>query len=391
MVSVEEALNSITQVAKELGVIEIEVGKATGYVLAQECVSSISFPPFDQSAMDGYAVNHVQGQLKFSVISELKAGDSAEKINLNVGEACRIFTGAMLPENTTAVVKQEDIEKEGDQILLNKLIENGENIRLCGEQIREGNVAVKKYTVLNPGAIGFLSTIGIEKVNVFKKPKIAVIATGNELVSAGEILKKGQIFESNTNTLISALSVYGFEANVSIVEDSYDLIREKIEVAIDSNDLVLITGGISVGDYDFVGKILADINVTEKFYKVKQKPGKPLFFGQKGETLIFALPGNPAAVLTSFYIFVLRALSGLTGRKADFLTSKKVQLVSNFEKSPNLTFFLKGKLENDTVSILPAQSSAMLSSFIEANCLVRLEEGKAQWEADEMVEVFMIQ
>lgn len=391
MVSVEEALNSITQVAKELGVIEIEVGKATGYVLAKECVSTISFPPFDQSAMDGYAVNHVQGQLKFSVISELKAGDSAEKINLNVGEACRIFTGAMLPENTTAVVKQEDIEKKGDQILLNKLIENGENIRLCGEQIREGNVAVKKYTVLNPGAIGFLSTIGIEKVNVFKKPKIAVIATGNELVSAGEILKKGQIFESNTNTLISALSVYGFEANVSIVEDSYDLIREKIEVAIDSNDLVLITGGISVGDYDFVGKILADINVTEKFYKVKQKPGKPLFFGQKGETLIFALPGNPAAVLTSFYIFVLRALSGLTGRKADFLTSKKVQLVSNFEKSPNLTFFLKGKLENDTVSILPAQSSAMLSSFIEANCLVRLEEGKAQWEADEMVEVFMIQ
>lgn len=391
MVSVEEALNSITQVAKELGVIEIEVGKATGYVLAKECVSTISFPPFDQSAMDGYAVNHVQGQLKFSVISELKAGDSAEKINLNVGEACRIFTGAMLPENTTAVVKQEDIEKKGDQILLNKLIENGENIRLCGEQIREGNVAVKKYTVLNPGAIGFLSTIGIEKVNVFKKPKIAVIATGNELVSAGEILKKGQIFESNTNTLISALSVYGFEANVSIVEDSYDLIREKIEVAIDSNDLVLITGGISVGDYDFVGKILADINVTEKFYKVKQKPGKPLFFGQKGETLIFALPGNPAAVLTSFYIFVLHALSGLTGRKADFLTSKKVQLVSNFEKSPNLTFFLKGKLENDTVSILPAQSSAMLSSFIEANCLVRLEEGKAQWEADEMVEVFMIQ
>lgn len=391
MVSVEEALESITNVARELGVIEIEVGKATGFVLAEDCISTMSFPPFDQSAMDGYAVNHIGRQMEFVVISELKAGDSAEKINLNIGEACRIFTAAMLPESTTAIVKQEDVQRKENQIIVNKSFENGENVRLCGEQITRGDVAVKKHTILNPGAIGFLSTIGIQKVKVFKKPTIAVIATGNELVGPGEILKKGQIFESNTNTLISALSVYGFEANVSIVEDSYDLIRKKIENAIESNDLVLITGGISVGDYDFVGKILLDIDVKEKFYKVKQKPGKPLFFGQKGNTLIFALPGNPAAVLTSFYIYVLHALSGLTGRKSEFLTSKKVKLLTNFEKSPNLTFFLKGKLENDSVSILPAQSSAMLSSFIEANCLVRLEEGKSEWKSDEMVEVFMIQ
>lgn len=391
MVSVEEAFRIIDEVTEQLDVVEIDLKDATGFVLAEDYISTLSFPPFDQSAMDGYAINGSDDQREFRVVYELKAGDSAKAITLRNGEACRIFTGAMLPYDTTAVVKQEDVTRTKDIIQFERPVTRGENVRLCGEQINEGDVAVHANTVLNPGAIGFLSTLGVKKVRVFRKPKIAIIATGNELITAGSKLETGKIFESNTNTLISALSVYGFQATAAVVEDSYDLIRNHIDQAINSNDVVLITGGISVGDYDFVGKILLDLNVEEKFYKVKQKPGKPLFFGIKGETIVFALPGNPAAVLTSFYMYVLKALAGLTGRKTSYLTHKKVKLTVGFEKSPNLTFLLKGKIDKDHVTILPAQSSAMLSSFIEADCLVRLNENKSIWKKDELVDVYTIQ
>jgi molybdopterin molybdotransferase len=391
MVSVEEAFRRISEATDGLGIVEMELRNATGFVLAEDYISTLSFPPFDQSAMDGYAVNNKVDQREFRVVYELKAGDSASAITLRNGEACRIFTGAMLPNDTTAVVKQEDVVRVENTIQINRPVTHGENVRLCGEQINNGDVAVRANTVLNPGAIGFLSTLGVKNVKVFRKPKIAIIATGNELIKAGSKLEVGKIFESNTNTLISALSVYGFQATADVVEDSYDLIRQNIDQAINSNDLVLITGGISVGDYDFVGKILLDLNVEEKFYKVKQKPGKPLFFGVKGKTIVFALPGNPAAVLTSFYMYVLHALAGLTGRKTGYLTHKKVKLSTGFEKSPNLTFLLKGKVEKDHVTILPAQSSAMLSSFIEADCLIRLNENKAIWEKDELVDVYTIQ
>lgn len=390
MVSVEEAFRKIGEITNCLSSVEMELKDATGFVLAEDYVSTLSFPPYDQSAMDGYALNNSENQSEFKVVAEIKAGDSGEKVQLKSGEACRIFTGAMLPKNAFAIVKQEDVYRELDTIKLSKSIENGENIRLTGEQIKSGEVAVKKYTVLNPGAIGFLSTLGLKSVRVFRKPKISIIATGNELVDAGGKLKMGEIYESNSNTLLSALQVYGFKADTAVIKDSYELIRGKIEKAIASNDVVLITGGISVGDYDFVGKILGDLNVEEIFYKVKQKPGKPLFFGKKGNTIIFALPGNPAAVLTSFYLYVLHALAHLTGRKTPFLIQKKLKLDVNFDKSPNLTLFLKGKMENDSVSILPAQSSAMLSSFIEADCLIKLEENRTSWQKNDLVEVWLI-
>jgi molybdopterin molybdotransferase len=390
MISAVEALKRVKEITYKQNVIEIALADATGYVLAEDCFSEISFPSFNQSAMDGYAINYQEGLMKYTVISEIKAGDSSENSELKKGEACRIFTGAMLPLNTLIVVKQEDVDRIDNEISVNKPIALGDHIRLKGEQINVGELAATKYTLLNPGAIGFLSMIGIEKVSVFQKPKITVIATGNELVKSGGTLLQGQIFESNTNTLISALSVFGFTTKTNVVEDSYDLIKETIEKAFSSSDLVIVTGGISVGDYDFVGKILVDLKVHEVFYKVAQKPGKPLFFGMKGEVPIFALPGNPAAVLTSFYIYVLPVLGGLTGRKTDFLSTRKVKLNNSFDKTPNLSFFLKGRVENDAVTILTAQSSAMLSSFIEANCIVCLEEGKTHWNENDFVDIIVI-
>ncbi len=390
MVSINEALDIIDSTTEHLLKIEKDISFAGGYCVAEDCISKIDFPPFDQSAMDGYAINNTVECTSFKLVSEIKAGDNGVSFNLKSGEACRIFTGAMIPSGTHIVVKQEDVIVEDGFVNLTKVHTFGENIRLKGEQIKIGQTAVPKFSTLNPGAIGYLAMIGNKKVNVFKKPTISIIATGNELVNLGEDLVLGKIYESNTHTLQAALKEFGFKATSSVVEDNKDAISLAIADGIENSDLLLITGGISVGDYDFVGGILKNQKVEELFYKVRQKPGKPLFFGKKGNTLIFALPGNPAAVLTSFYIYILPVLQKMIGRKTSFLPVKKAKLSGVFDKTPNLGFFMKGFCENDCVSILSAQSSAMLSSFIEANCLIFLEEGKQHWENGDEVQIYMI-
>lgn len=390
MVSISEAHAIIDSVTQNLLKIEKDIAFSGGYCTAEDCISKIDFPPFDQSAMDGYAVNDSDVIQNFKLISEIKAGDNGLSFNLKSGEACRVFTGAMLPSGTRVVVKQEDVIVENGIVRLTKPYTLGDNIRLKGEQIKIGQTAVPKFSILNPGAIGYLATIGNKKVKVFKKPTISILATGNELVKLGEDLSLGKIFESNTYTLQAALKEFGFKANSSVVEDDFESISAAIAEGIDNCDLLLITGGISVGDYDFVGRILKNQQVEELFYKVRQKPGKPLFFGRKGNTLIFALPGNPAAVLTSFYIYILPTLQKMIGRKSSFLPMKKAKLMTSFEKTPNLGFFMKGLCDKENVSILSAQSSAMLSSFIEANCLIYLEEGKQHWECGEEVQLYMI-
>ncbi len=390
MISVAEALKRISDLELRPQIIELDLSNSVNYVLAEDCFSPINMPPFEQSAMDGYAINLDHKLTEFTVVGEIKAGDSAENLNLTRGEAYRIFTGAMLPNGANSIVKQEDVERVSDKIIIIKLPIKGENIRLLGEQIKKNQISVLKDTLLTPGVIGFISMLGISSVQVYKKPKITIIATGNELVKSSHELKIGQIYESNTTTLSAALSNYGFDGERIVVEDSYDKIRFEIEQAIEKSDLVIMTGGISVGDYDFVGKILNDICVEEVFYKVRQKPGKPLFLGKKEEKIIFALPGNPAAVLTTFYMYVLPILEKMTGRKKAFLRKGNLKLSSDFQKTPNLSFFLKGLAENDSVSILTAQSSAMLSSFVEADCLIFLAENKTNWIKNELVNVYYL-
>lgn len=392
MIKVEQAIQIIQESISSLGAEFIETCNAVGRISAEHVYSPLSFPPFDQSAMDGYAVNNKELTGEFKVVYELKAGDDATGIILNPGEACRIFTGAMLPTNTLAVIRQEDVIVNGEFIKCNAVFKNGENVRICGEQINEGDIAISKNQLLNPGIIGFLLMLGVEKIKVYKKPRIKIIATGSELVAVGHKLTSGKIFESNTGTLKAALNSFGFEVDCQVVEDVYESIKVTIDEAISSADLVLVTGGISVGDYDFVSKVMLDLKVEQKFYKVKQKPGKPIYFGLKDDTVIFGLPGNPAAVLTSFYVYILEALRALTGRSEPYLIKKKARLLRGMEKSYDLTVFLKGRLNIDTndVNILPAQSSAMLSSFVEANCLIQLKEGVENCVKNSEVEIILL-
>ena len=304
LISVEKALSLIDETVEQLNVRQRNVADSCGTVLVEDVVSPIDMPPFPQSAMDGYAIRFNETDT-FQLQGEIKAGDDHEPA-LKPGEAVRIFTGAAVPTTASAVARQEDVRVVSGSIVIDPVPKAFANIRPQAEQIRANNVALEKGHVLNPASIGFLATLGITQVNTYAKPSVAILVTGNELVKPGTPLRFGQIYESNAAMLVSALRDQGIEdIAVFTVPDQYETTRDQLAQILRSHDLVLCSGGISVGDYDFVGKALRELGVNEVFYKVKQKPGKPLFFGKTDNTLVFALPGNPAAALTCFYIYVV--------------------------------------------------------------------------------------
>lgn len=390
MESLNAALSKVKSNTKKLEKVMLSTELALGYVAANDILSPISFPPFEQSAMDGYAINTTDSEDIFTLVSEIKAGDNASAVQLNPGEAIRIFTGGMIPGKATCVVRQEDVFTFENKVKILVMPKKDANIRRVGEQIKEGDLAIKKGTILNPGAIGFLSMIGVSEVSVFSKPRITIITTGNELTKLGNKLEEGMIYESNSNTLLAGLKSFGFEARAVTARDTYEEVKVAFENEIKSSDIVIFTGGISVGDYDFVGRVLADLKVNTIFYKVKQKPGKPLFFGEIEDKIVFGLPGNPAAVLTSFYLFVLPCLEKMIGREKGFISRAKVAVDVDYSKSADISHLLKGLASIDKVELLPAQSSAMLSSFVTANCIAIFEEGRTEWKKGDLVEILMI-
>ncbi|MBN4047132.1 molybdopterin molybdotransferase MoeA [bacterium AH-315-P13] len=390
MITVEEALEAVQ---KNILTIENKetkkVSDANSYVLFEDVYSPINMPPFNQSAMDGYAVS-IHENKSYNVIDEVKAGDGHHPV-LKKGEAVRIFTGSAVPETANAVIMQEKVIVNGESIYIKNPIPINDNIRPLGEQILKGNIALTKGTKLNPAAIGFLSTLGITRVEVYKKPSIAIVVTGDELIEAGQPLTYGNIYESNSGMLLSALYSLGF-SNVTLhkVDDNYQNTLSKLDKVINENDMVIITGGISVGDYDYVGKALNELNVKEIFYKVKQKPGKPLFFGVKNNTTIFALPGNPAAALSCFYIYVNSALQKMAGDLEYSLTKIIGKSNSEYIKKGDRAQFLKAILKNGNVRLLEGQSSAMLHTFALANALVYVPETTFLIKKGDSVEVILL-
>ncbi|WP_166965170.1 molybdopterin molybdotransferase MoeA [Yeosuana marina] len=389
MISIEDAIKAVVESGNTISTsITLPIENALNLVLFSDVYSPINMPPFRQSAMDGYALN-LHNDLTYSLVGEIKAGDSHQPI-LKKGEAIRIFTGAAVPDSANAVIMQEKvISKEGAIVVESNPVEE-QNIRPTGEQVKNDEIALKKGTKLTPAAIGYLSSLGIIEVSVYKKPSIALITTGNELIEAGQPLTYGKIYESNSIMLKTALLNLGLE-DVSIhkIEDNFDDTYNKLQEAVEKNDMVIITGGISVGDYDFVGKALKELDIEEIFYKVNQKPGKPLFFGKNDHTLVFALPGNPSAALSCFYIYVYTALQKMTGLK-NTLTKVMAISASNFEKKGDRPQFLKAIYNDGTVTILEGQSSAMLQTFAISNALVKMSGDLDQIKINDMVEVLLL-
>ena len=384
MIKVEEAIAIIEANSTKMPTKQVAVSKALGYILSETIYSPIAMPPFRQSAMDGYAFKH-SIRHQYDIIGTSQAGDHSN-IKLKATEAIRIFTGAYVPDDADTVVMQEHVMANKESILIATMPEKQANVRSKGEQIAKDHVVFEANTLITPAAIGFLACLGITKVEVFKKPKVAILVTGNELVAPGEKLKKGKIYESNSVMLQAALQTIGInKIKVYTVKDNLKATKKALQSILKNNDIVLISGGISVGDYDFVKEALLQNNVKELFYKINQKPGKPMFFGSKNETLVFALPGNPASSLTNFYIYVAPAVKNRMGFAAIHRPKVVRKLNSDVKNNTSKTLFLKAKYDETNVTVLDGQSSAMLNTFAVANSLLIVPENIENYEKGQEV------
>ncbi|OXB02305.1 molybdopterin molybdotransferase MoeA [Flavobacterium pectinovorum] len=389
MIQVEQALSIIAENSTTMPVQKISVQKALGYILAETIYSPINMPPFRQSAMDGYAFIHSEKH-QYDVIGISQAGDHTD-IKLKENEAVRIFTGAFVPKDADTVVMQEHVMANENSILITKMPKQFTNVRAKGEQIVKEDVVFEANTLITPAAIGFLACLGITEVEVYKKPKVAILVTGNELVKAGKELPKGKIYESNSVMLQAALQTIGIKKVKSFkVKDNLKATKKALKNILPKFDIVLISGGISVGDYDFVKEALLENGVQELFYKINQKPGKPMFFGSKNETLVFALPGNPASSLTNFYIYVYPAIKNRMGFSDIHLPKLVRKLNTGFINTTGKTLFLKALYDETNVTILEGQSSAMLNTFAIANSLLIVPHDKESLKKDEQVTLLPI-
>ncbi|MEJ7693679.1 gephyrin-like molybdotransferase Glp [Daejeonella sp.] len=392
LISVAEAQDLINEHTEVLSPIRISLMDATGLILSENVFAKTDVPPFNQSSMDGYAINYddweQSGQLKIK--GEIAAG-SDKNTRLEPQNAVRIFTGAAVPEGADTVVMQEKIRiTEGNLVIEDDNLIKGLNFREKGSEIKAGCLALEKGTLMTPAAIGYLAGVGIQDINAYPNPSVSVILTGNELQSPGKDLAHGQVYEANSFALNSALRQAGIsQIDFLYSEDTLEALTTKIAEAVQKSDVVLLTGGVSVGDYDFVVRAAVANGIEQVFHKIRQKPGKPLFFGKKGRKVIFGLPGNPASVLNCFYEYVLPALGLMSSRKTA-LKSLKVPLKTALKKPAGLTQFLKGYYDGESALDLKAQESFRLSSFAKANCLIKLEEGKIEFTANELVEIHLL-
>lgn len=392
MISVQEAKQLILEHTKTLLSIRLPLHQAAGMVLAEDVYAAINIPSYAQSSMDGYAFSFPDWKTNKSLTikGEMSAG-SSETFGLLPGSAVRIFTGAAVPAGADTVVMQEKTRVENEQLVIeDDNIRQGSNIRLKGSEIKTGELALAKDSLLMPAAIGFLAGIGITEVLVYPLPVVSIIVTGNELQTPGQPLLQGQVYESNSYSLQAALKqMHITEVKVYKAEDTLETVKQVLKEALEKSDIIFLTGGVSVGDYDFVAAAAAENAIEKVFHKIKQKPGKPFYFGKKEDKLVFGLPGNPASVLTCFYEYVEPALRKISKQQPG-LQMMKVPMAMPFKKAAGLTHFLKGFYDGKTVTPLHAQESYRLSSFANANCLIKINEETTICEEGELVEIHLL-
>ncbi len=389
MIAIDAAFSILSKTIFTLPQATISLENALRYVTAETILSPINMPPFRQSNMDGFALSLHQ-ELTYEIVGEIKAGDS-KPIQLQPGQAVKIFTGAAVPDTAQAVIQIEKVSVNGNQLFLQESVLPETNIRPLGSQIKKNEIALEKGTILTPAGIGFLAGLGFTAVKVYQKSTVGIVITGNELVAAGQRLAYGQVYESNAIMLQTALlEAHYNQVQVYQVDDHFDNTKSILEKAIQTHDVVLVSGGISVGDYDFVGQALQSLEVETFFYKVNQKPGKPLMAGKFKDTLIFALPGNPAASLTCFYIYVKPTLEQLSGIKTNYQTTIQKPLAHDYLVNNSRSQFLKARLFDDAITILSHQDSSMLDSFALANALIYVPNGNYDLRQGDKVAVYLL-
>ncbi|MCU4401055.1 molybdopterin molybdotransferase MoeA [Acinetobacter pittii] len=383
LISVDEAIELISNRSKKLGSIQQPLQNSLSRYLSKEIYSQINLPSFSQSAVDGYALCcHAEdlNNQKFQVTGEIRAGSESHDI-LSEGQAIRIFTGGKIPEGTTHVARQEIVSVVSPQeISLTEHIRPQADIRFTGEEIQQGQLLAQVGQFLNIGSLAALSMAGVQTVDVYRAPKVAVLITGDEVAEKAEDLAEGKIFDANGPLLKAWFEDYGLDIELIHVADEAAQVTQYFDQLKDTHDVIITTGGVSVGDYDFVRPCAFEVGFEQIFWKVKQKPGKPLFFGEyfhpesDHHCYLLGLPGNPAAVYVSMQVYGKALLDTLQGNQAGPVWFSAILDHDLKEDARERFLRMHAYFDNGQLKVksLAKQQSHMLSNLMQANCLVRI-------------------
>jgi len=398
---VEKARSHIRAFLEPVAAVErLNIRAALGRVLAEEVISPVNVPQHDNSAMDGYAVRfddlRQDGEATLKVIGAAFAGKPFDG-SVRPGQAVRIMTGAVIPPGADTVIQQERARASGEQVAVAPVTKKGTNTRNAGEDLRRGEPALKRGQPLRPAEIGLLASLGIGEVSVYRKLRVAFFSTGDELVPVGSPLGAGQIYDSNRYTIHCMLTRLGCDVlDLGVIRDDPKAVERAFDEAAQSADVVITSGGVSVGEADYVKQILDRLGEV-LFWKIAMKPGRPLAYGRIGRAHFFGLPGNPVAVMVTFYQFVRDALLYLQGQATVApLPTLKVTCTSAIKKAPGRTEFQRGVLSRAadgqwTVRTTGDQGSGILSSMSQADCFIVLPTEAGNLPAGAVVDVQLLE
>jgi molybdopterin molybdotransferase len=392
---VDKALEAIRACLAPITATEqLGIRQSLGRVLAEDIVSSINVPAHDNSAMDGYAVRFSDLQPGETVLEEAGSAFAGRVFEGKVGpgQCVRVMTGAVLPAGTDTVVIQEVTRRDENRVVIPAGQKKAQNVRYAGEDLRAGVPVLRKGKALGAADLGLIASLGIGEVAVKRKLRVAFFATGDELASIGAPLKEGEVYDSNRYTLHGMLARLGVDiTDLGVVRDDPVLLEKAFRKASSTADVVITTGGVSVGEADFTRELMAKLGEV-LFWKIAMRPGRPMAFGRIDNAFLFGLPGNPVAVMVTFYQFVRDALLHLAGRTDEYaIPLLKAKAAEPLRKVPGRTEYQRGILFRDgaewKVRTTGQQGSGVLRSMSEANCFIVLEHERGKVAAGELVSV----
>lgn len=402
-IALEEALEILNKNTKALKSEVVSIKDSLKRVLYGDVKSKINNPPFNKSVFDGYAFKSEDSKgtskenpIELKIVDEIFAGDFSE-IEIKHGEAIRIMTGAPIPVGADCVLKQEETERHGDLVKIFKEMKANENISFMGEDIKIGETLIKKGKRLDYADLGIMASSGISEVLVYKKPKVSIISTGDEVCDINSTLKPGKIYDSNLYSLSARIEELGYNVlSMEHVGDNILKIGEAIEKAFEKSDIVFTTGGASVGEKDLMQKVSESIGFEKLFWKIKIKPGSAVVCSKRQEKILISLSGNPNAALTTFELLGKPVLKKLEGEEENInIKREKGVLMDSFNKKSPQRRFLRGNIIYDEkgakVYITQIKSgNGILSSLLNANCLIEIEKGNEGLNRGEVVNIIKL-